>query len=131
MSNAPARDAFLFLHRRVGIAEAKHTTGMHQFLDDMRARFPDILQENCSSGGRRIDIQMTARARTYCRSDYYTGRKPRRYDDYSGPECPHGGARPNGPVLTTGKDGTDTVGVGWRPSRIRALAEGCASPALM
>ncbi|NUQ62594.1 MAG: alpha-galactosidase [Pirellulales bacterium] len=61
---------------RIGIAEAKHITGMYQFLDDMRARFPDILQENCSSGGRRIDIEMISRAHTYCRSDYYIGRKP-------------------------------------------------------
>ena len=61
---------------RVGIAEAKHIAGMYKFLDDMRARFPDILQENCASGGRRIDIEMISRAHTYCRSDYYIGRKP-------------------------------------------------------
>ena len=39
---------------RVGIAEAKHITRLYQFLDDMRERFPDILQENCASGGRRL-----------------------------------------------------------------------------
>jgi len=61
---------------RVGIAEAKHIAGMYKFLDDMRTRFPDILQENCASGGRRIDIEMVSRAHTYCRSDYYVGRKP-------------------------------------------------------
>jgi len=61
---------------RVGIAEAKHIAGMYKFLDDMRARFPDILQENCASGGRRIDMEMISRAHTYCRSDYYIGRKP-------------------------------------------------------
>jgi len=61
---------------RVGIAEAKHIAGMYKFLDDMRARFPDILQENCASGGRRIDIEMVSRAHTYCRSDYYIGQKP-------------------------------------------------------
>ena len=61
---------------RVGIAEAKHITGLYKFLDDMRARFPDILQENCASGGRRIDMEMIARAHTYCRSDYYIGPKP-------------------------------------------------------
>ncbi len=61
---------------RVGIAEAKHITAMYKFLDDMRARFPDILQENCASGGRRIDVEMISRAHTYCRSDYYIGRKP-------------------------------------------------------
>jgi alpha-galactosidase len=47
-----------------------------KFLDDMRARFPDLLQENCASGGRRIDLEMISRAHTYCRSDYYIGRKP-------------------------------------------------------
>ena len=62
---------------RVGIAEAKHIAGMYRFLDDMRARFPDILQENCASGGRRVDLEMIARAHTYCRSDYSIGRKPK------------------------------------------------------
>lgn len=61
---------------RIGIAEAKHIAGMYQFLDDMRTRFPDILQENCASGGRRIDMEMISRAHTYCRSDYFIGRKP-------------------------------------------------------
>jgi hypothetical protein len=61
---------------RIGIAEAKHIAGMYKFLDDMRVRFPGILQENCSSGGRRIDMEMIARAHTYCRSDYYIGPKP-------------------------------------------------------
>ncbi len=62
---------------RVGIAEAKHIAGLYKFLDDMRARFPDILQENCASGGRRIDMEMISRAHTYCRSDYFIGRKPK------------------------------------------------------
>jgi len=61
---------------RVGIAEAKHVAGVYKFLDDMRARFPNILQENCASGGRRLDVEMISRAHTYCRSDYYVGRKP-------------------------------------------------------
>ena len=61
---------------RVGIAEAKHITGLYKFLDDMRTRFPDILQENCASGGRRMDMEMISRAHTYCRSDYYIGGKP-------------------------------------------------------
>lgn len=61
---------------RVGVAEAKHINGLYKFLDDMRARFPNVLQENCASGGRRIDMEMISRAHTYCRSDYYIGRKP-------------------------------------------------------
>jgi len=61
---------------RVGMAEMKHVAGLYQFLDDMRNRFPNILQENCASGGRRIDIEMVSRAHSYCRSDYYIGPKP-------------------------------------------------------
>lgn len=59
-----------------GLAAARHITGMYRFLDEMRAKFPDILLENCASGGRRIDIEMISRAHTYCRSDYYIGQKP-------------------------------------------------------
>ncbi|MDO4587914.1 MAG: alpha-galactosidase [Planctomycetia bacterium] len=61
---------------RVGIYEAKHIEGLYKFLDDMRAKFPNILQENCASGGRRLDIEMISRAHSYCRSDYYIGQKP-------------------------------------------------------
>lgn len=61
---------------RVGIAEAKHVAGLYVFLDEMRRRFPNILQENCASGGRRIDVEMISRAHSYCRSDYFIGQKP-------------------------------------------------------
>ena len=61
---------------RVGIAEAKHIAGLYEYMDEMRKRFPDILQENCASGGRRLDINMLTRAHAYCRSDYYIGQKP-------------------------------------------------------
>ncbi|MCF0234547.1 MAG: alpha-galactosidase [Thermoguttaceae bacterium] len=61
---------------RVGIVEAKHVEALYKFLDDMRAKFPDICQENCASGGRRIDFEMVKRAHSYCRSDYLIGQKP-------------------------------------------------------
>ncbi len=61
---------------RVGIAEAKHIAGLYEMMDEMRRRFPDILQENCASGGRRLDIEMATRAHAYCRSDYFIGQKP-------------------------------------------------------
>lgn len=60
---------------RVGVCEAKHIEGLYRFLDEMRAEFPDILQENCASGGRRFDMEMIKRAHAYCRSDYYIGQK--------------------------------------------------------
>jgi alpha-galactosidase len=60
---------------RVGLAEAKHITGLYSFLDGMRKEFPGLLQENCASGGRRLDMEMISRAHTYCRSDYFIGPK--------------------------------------------------------
>lgn len=60
---------------RVGLAEARHITGLYAFLDGMRERFPGILQENCASGGRRIDMEMISRAHSYCRSDFFIGPK--------------------------------------------------------
>ncbi len=61
---------------RVGITEAKHIAGMYEMLDEMRRKFPGILQENCASGGRRLDVEMLKRAHAYCRSDYFIGQKP-------------------------------------------------------
>lgn len=60
---------------RVGVAEAKHIEGLYRFLDEMREKFPYIEQENCASGGRRIDLEMVKRAHSYCRSDWYIGPK--------------------------------------------------------
>ena len=60
---------------RVGVAEAKHIEGLYKFLDDMRAKFPWIMQENCAGGGTRVDIEMVKRAHSYCRSDYFIGPK--------------------------------------------------------
>ena len=60
---------------RVGLAEARHITGLYAFLDGMRQEFPGLLQENCASGGRRLDMEMISRAHTYCRSDYFIGPK--------------------------------------------------------
>ena len=60
---------------RTGLAEARHITGLYEFLDGMREEFPGLLQENCASGGRRLDMEMISRAHTYCRSDYFIGPK--------------------------------------------------------
>ena len=60
---------------RVGLAEARHITGLYAFLDGMRDEFPGLLQENCASGGRRLDMEMISRAHSYCRSDYFIGLK--------------------------------------------------------
>ena len=55
---------------RVGIREIRHITGMYALWDALHERFPDLLIDNCSSGGRRIDIETTSRAIPFFRSDY-------------------------------------------------------------
>jgi alpha-galactosidase len=54
---------------RVGMAEIRHITGLYQMWDDLLARCPGLLIDNCSSGGRRIDIETMSRSIPLWRSD--------------------------------------------------------------
>ena len=55
---------------RRGITEIKHITGMYRLWDALREEFPELLIDNCSSGGRRIDIETLRRSIPFFRSDY-------------------------------------------------------------
>ncbi len=55
---------------RRGITEIKHILGVYRFWDTLRERFPDLIIDNCSSGGRRIDIETLKRTFIFFRSDY-------------------------------------------------------------
>ncbi len=55
---------------RKGISEIKHICGMYKLWDDLLERFPELLIDNCSSGGRRIDIETIRRSIAFFRSDY-------------------------------------------------------------
>lgn len=54
---------------RVGIAEIRHITGLYALWDELRTRFPNLLIDNCSSGGRRIDLETISRSIPLWRSD--------------------------------------------------------------
>jgi alpha-galactosidase len=54
---------------RVGISEIKHIEGLYQFWDELLKRHPDILIDNCASGGRRIDLETNSRSIPLWRSD--------------------------------------------------------------
>ena len=56
---------------RVCVTEMKYIAGLYKFWDTLRARHPDLLIDNCASGGRRIDIELNARSHVYCRSDFF------------------------------------------------------------
>lgn len=55
---------------RRGITEIKHITGMYRLWDELLAEFPGLLIDNCSSGGKRFDIETIKRAIPFFRSDY-------------------------------------------------------------
>lgn len=54
---------------RVGMAEIRHIEGLYTFWDALLARFPGLLIDNCSSGGRRIDLETLSRSIPLWRSD--------------------------------------------------------------
>jgi alpha-galactosidase len=63
---------------RVGISEIRHIEGLYAFWDGLLARHPGLLIDNCSSGGRRIDLETNSRSIPLWRSDYqcYPGFDP-------------------------------------------------------
>jgi len=58
---------------RKGISEIKHIQGLYAFWDSLLVRFPNLLIDNCSSGGRRIDLETTSRSAPLWRTDYTIG----------------------------------------------------------
>ena len=55
---------------REGVTEIRHVTGMYRMWDELLARHPKLLIDNCSGGGRRIDIETLRRSIPFFRSDY-------------------------------------------------------------
>jgi alpha-galactosidase len=52
-----------------GYRELRHFAGYRTYLDRLRARYPHLHLEGCSSGGRRIDLEMLARHHSFWVSD--------------------------------------------------------------
>ena len=55
---------------RQGITEIKHINGLYALWDALLEKFPHLMIDNCSSGGRRIDIETLRRSVPLWRSDY-------------------------------------------------------------
>ena len=55
---------------RVGISEIRHIEGLYRFWDDLLARHPGLVIDNCASGGRRIDLETLSRSIPLWRSDF-------------------------------------------------------------
>ena len=58
---------------RIGISEIRHIEGLYAFWDRLLERFPNLLIDNCASGGRRLDLETTSRSAPLWRTDYQYG----------------------------------------------------------
>ncbi len=56
---------------RKGMTEIAYVNGLYTLWDRLLARFPSIIIDNCSGGGRRIDWETMKRAVPVWRTDYY------------------------------------------------------------
>lgn len=55
---------------RQGMREIRYVEGLYHFLDTLRQRHPELLIDNCASGGRRLDFEMMRRSVPLWRSDF-------------------------------------------------------------
>ena len=58
---------------RIGISEIRHIEGLYAFWDTLLDRFPNLIIDNCASGGRRIDLETISRSSPLWRTDYQYG----------------------------------------------------------
>ncbi len=58
---------------RIGISEIRHIEGFYAFWDSLLVRFPNLIIDNCASGGRRIDLETISRSSPLWRTDYQYG----------------------------------------------------------
>lgn len=67
---------------RVGMSEIRYIEGLYAFWDCLLVRFPNLIIDNCASGGRRIDLETVSRSSPLWRSDYGYG-EPNGYQNHT------------------------------------------------
>jgi len=55
---------------RKGITENHYVTNIYRFFDTLVEEIPGLMIDNCASGGKRLDIEMSRRSTPLWRSDY-------------------------------------------------------------
>jgi alpha-galactosidase len=55
---------------RIGMSEIRHIEGLYALWDSLLVRFPNLIIDNCASGGRRIDLETVSRSSPLWRTDY-------------------------------------------------------------
>ena len=100
---------------RQGIAEIRHIEGLYAFWDELLARHPGLIIDNCASGGRRVDLETVSRSIPLWRTDY-------QYFEPNGYQCHTYGLSFYLPCSGTGNDHPDTYA--FRSSMNGALVLG-------
>jgi alpha-galactosidase len=55
---------------RQGITEIRWIEGFYAFWDELRRRHPNLIIDDCASGGRRIDLETISRSTALSRTDF-------------------------------------------------------------
>jgi alpha-galactosidase len=87
---------------RIGISENGYVTGLLAYWDELLHRHPDMLIDECASGGRRNDIEMLSRSVPLLRSDFIM--------EATAQQCHTYGISSWIPYHGTGADATDEYG---------------------
>jgi len=58
---------------RIGISEIRHIEGLYAYWDALLRNFPNLIIDNCASGGRRLDLETVSRSSPLWRTDYNYG----------------------------------------------------------
>lgn len=59
-----------YYNGRTGICENHYVTNLYRFLDYLCENIDGLIIDNCASGGKRLDLEMTYRSIPFWRSDY-------------------------------------------------------------
>lgn len=59
-----------YYDKRTGITENHYVTNLYRYLDALCENVEGLIIDNCASGGRRLDLEMTRRSVPVWRSDY-------------------------------------------------------------
>ena len=59
-----------FYGGRTGICENHYVTNLYRYLDYLCENIDGLIIDNCASGGKRLDLEMTYRSIAFWRSDY-------------------------------------------------------------
>lgn len=65
---------------RKGICENHYVTNLYNFLDYLTENIDGLIIDNCASGGKRLDLEMTYRSIAFWRSDYNCSYHPDLFD---------------------------------------------------